>query len=164
MADAVPQFEVGVRSDLVELQLLGLPLAEHRATTEHLDELRREFRLLQVQAADREMDHVPARLLRFIASLEERSSGMSEGVEDELDRAEERGATNLDLRYRLPAEARGAAADLDALLDEADAYCRTGDTLLTLQASPEVAAYRRWYLGEIVRQLDGEPPTPWTSR
>ena len=56
-----------------------------------------------------------------------------------------------------------AAAEFDALLDEADDYCRAGETLLTLATPAPALAFRRWFLGEFVRQAAGEPPRPWTA-
>ncbi len=48
-------------------------------------------------------------------------------------------------------------------MDEADDYCRAGQHLLTLVTPPEALAFRRWYLGEFVRQIAGEQPRPWTD-
>jgi hypothetical protein len=52
------------------------------------------------------------------------------------------------------------AQRVEQLLDEADAFCRDG-TLLTLEPSPDVVAFRRWYIGELARQVAGEAPEPW---
>jgi hypothetical protein len=51
---------------------------------------------------------------------------------------------------------------LATLIDEADDFAREG-TLLTLAAPPECVDFRRWYLREFARQVDGEPPIPWSS-
>jgi hypothetical protein len=163
MADGgVPQFEVGARPGLVEVHLVGLPIAAHQASTEHLDELRREFRLLEVQQADGDAPDVPSRLLKLVTLLEDRWASLVDSTGEDLEAAIDRGATTVDVAYRVPAGAKRAAEVLDALLDEADAYCRSGDTLLTLQASPEALAYRKWFLREFARQIDGQPPTPWS--
>ena len=161
MADGtVPQFEVGRRSDLVEVHLVGVPIAEHRAASEHVDELRREFALLEAQQADRGAARVPTRLLALIHDLGERFSSFTESTEAELEEAMDRGDESVDLVFRVPAEAKEGVEQLDALLDEADEFCRTGG-LLTLAAPPEALAYRRWYLGEFVRQVDGLERRPW---
>jgi hypothetical protein len=68
----------------------------------------------------------------------------------------------VDLEIDVPAGAAPAAAEMQATLAEADEFCRNGE-LLTLAASPEFVAFRNWFLGEIVRQLDGDPPTPWPN-
>ena len=52
--------------------------------------------------------------------------------------------------------------ELTGLLEEADDYCRRGE-LLTLATPPELVAFRNWYLGQVVEQIDGRPPTPWAA-
>lgn len=160
MADGtVPQFQIGARDDLVEVRLIGVPLDHHRDSAEHLDELRREFRLLEVQQAE---DHdVPRRLLQLITRLEDRFATLVDSTGDDLDDAMDAGAATADLVYRVPPAAKAAVEALDALLDEADVFCRSGDTLLTLQTPPHALAYRKWYLGQFTAQLAGETPTPW---
>jgi hypothetical protein len=74
-----------------------------------------------------------------------------------------RGATTVDLEIDVPAGAGAAAAEMLSILAEADEFCRRGE-LLTLAASPEYVEFREWFLGEIVRQLAGRPPTPWPKR
>ena len=67
----------------------------------------------------------------------------------------------MDLIYHVPVEVRQAAIDLGVLLDEADDFCRQGDELLTLATPPRAVAFRRWFLEEFVRQIDGQPPVSW---
>ena len=55
---------------------------------------------------------------------------------------------------------RDCRVELRSTLAEADEFCRRGE-LLTLATPPEYVAFREWFLGEIVRQLEGKPPTPW---
>ena len=45
------------------------------------------------------------------------------------------------------------------MLIEVDEYCRDG-TLLTLATPDDLRAFWIWYLGEFVRQIDGEHPIP----
>ncbi len=56
----------------------------------------------------------------------------------------------------------GYPVRLDALQQQHLDYCRRG-TLLALAAPAEVVALREWSLGEFLRQLDGQPPTPWSG-
>ena len=59
-----------------------------------------------------------------------------------------------------------AEALVAALVERAEALV-VGDrrpyvaALLTLEPARDVVAFRRWYLGELVGQLAGEPPRPW---
>lgn len=161
MSETAPQIEVGRAEGLVDVQLLGLPLAIHQAAEEHRDELRREFALLRLQDADGGAADVPVRLLDLMDSLEARFSSFTESTRLEIEEAVERGEETLDVVFRVPPEVRTGISQLGELLDEADDYCRRGGSLLTLQTPPEALAYRRWYLDQFTRQIDGEPATPW---
>ena len=147
-------------AELVEVVLRELPVEVHRRTSEHSDELQREFALLQA-TSDTGGD-VPVRLLSLIEELQTRYRGFTEGTQQDLLDAMDRGDPSIDLVYRMPRDAREATIRLGQLLDEADEYCRAGD-LLTLAAPPEALAYRRWFLSEFVRQIDGQPPLPWPA-
>ena len=163
MAGEVPQIEVGQRADLVEVRLVDLPTDVHRAAAEHADELRREFTLLRAQRQGRSGGAVPDRLLDLMDDLEARFSGFTDATEQELEDAIARGVASVELVFRVPPEAAAAAAELGAMLDEADDFCRSGDALLTLETPPAALAYRRWYLEEFSRQIDGLPPCPWSG-
>ena len=145
-------------AELVEVVLLELPIEVHRRASEHSDELQREFALLQA-SSDAGSD-VPARLLALMDELHTRYQGFTAGTQQALLDAMDRGDESIDLVYRMPRDAREATIHLGHLLDAADAYCRAGD-LLTLAAPPETLAYRQWFLGEFVRQIDGQAPLPW---
>ena len=86
---------------------------------------------------------------------------MGEAPNAELHAAAEEGRASIDLVYHVPVEVGSAAKELGQLLDEADDYCRQGD-LLTLVAPTQAAAFRRWFLGEFVRQTSGSEPRPWS--
>ena len=81
-------------------------------------------------------DEVPQRLHALIEQLTERFSGFNDEAEERLRRAVERGEPTVDLTFRVPAEAREGARQLDALFDEAEEFCRSGTHLLTLVAPP----------------------------
>lgn len=147
------------RTELVEVQLLGLPLDVLARARERQDDLTREFALIATSLPG---DAVPARLLRLAQDLRTRYGGYTMGPQEQIDEAMERGERSIDVAFRVPAAARDAAVDLTQMLDEADDFCRSGDVLI-LAASPELVRFRQWYLGEFVRQIDGEPPTPWAE-
>lgn len=144
--------------DLVEVHILSLPIPVLQVAREHGDGLVREFRLIELGEDD--APGVPARLVALGEELRERFSGFTAATEAELAEAEAGRAEQVDLVYRLPPDAAEASEQLAALLDEADEYCRSGD-LLTLVTPPEVAAFRRWFLGEFVRQIGGQAPRSW---
>lgn len=76
-------------------------------------------------------------------------------LQDALDRGE----AQTDLAYRLPPGAKGAVASLGAMRDEADAYCRAGQHVLTLACAPRSLAFRRWYLATLVLDCVGSEAT-----
>lgn len=145
-------------SELVTVRILGLPLDVMQRSSEHTDELLREFALIREEGSD----HVPSRLLALVEELRDRFGSFSESARLAMDAALERGDETIDLSYEVPPAVAGAARQLGALLDEADDFCRSGE-LLTLATQPEGVAFRRWYLDEFQRQVDGEPPRPWSG-
>ena len=145
-------------SDLVRVSILGMPLAVMQRSSEHSDELLREFALIREEGSD----HVPARLLALVEELRARFGSFSEGALQAMQDAVERGDETIDLLYEVPPAVGDAARQLGDLLDEADEFCRAGD-LLTLATPPEGVAFRRWYLDEFQRQIDGQPPRPWSG-
>lgn len=66
----------------------------------------------------------------------------------------------VDVVAAFPPDCADAVVRRLAVIDEADRMAHEG-LLLGPPALPEVAACRRWYLGEIARQLQGEAPLPW---
>ena len=71
------------------------------------------------------------------------------------------GVERIDLTYRIPPSAAGAAKDMADVLAEADDYCRAGKHLLTLATPPELVAYRTWFLDQFVDQIGGRSPVSW---
>lgn len=142
---------------LVPVRILGLPLEVYRRSSEHNDELLREFALV----GEDNSDQVPARLLALVDELRGRFSGFTQGQTLAMQEALARGDKEIDLFYEVPPDASEGVVRLAALLDEADAFCRAGD-LLTLAALPEGVAFRTWFLEEFVRQIAGKPPRPWS--
>jgi hypothetical protein len=145
--------------ELVEVRLLRFPLGLWQRTQEHVDELLREFAL--IAQGEEEHSSVPRRLLDLVAELTATYAGLSTGTERERDEAIERGDTEVDLLYRTPREAAGAVRHLGDMLDEADAYCRQGSHLLTLQTPPDQLLFRQWFLSEFLNQFDGATPVSW---
>lgn len=147
---------------LVEVRLIGVPLDAYCRASQHHDELRREFAFI-AQARGADERSIPVRLLSVAEQLNQRFASFTADPGQELDAAVVAGRAAIDVVYRVPAEAGPAAAEFDALLDEADEFCRAGGELLTLAAPPRAAAFRKWFLGEFARQAAGHPPTPWTE-
>lgn len=148
---------------MVEVRLLGLPVALWARTQQHTDELLREFVLIAVQLHD-EADTaapLPVRLTQVVEELSATYGAFSTAQVDRLFRAAAAGEDALDLTYLVPAAAADAARHLADLLNEADEYCRSGQHLLTLETPAELIRFREWYLEEFRRQIGGARPTPW---
>jgi hypothetical protein len=143
-----------------EVRLLRFPLDVHQRATEAFEGLRREFQLIALRGP--EADDVPERLLRVVDALAVEYEGLNVEADSARDEAAARGDTEVpELVYRVPPGVAEACVALSEIVDQADDFCRQGDVLLTLATPREAVAFRRWYLGEFVAQLNGEPPVPW---
>ena len=104
---------------------------------------------------------LPARLVEVIATVTRAYSSFTAEQERQLAEATRSGVPSIDLTYRIPASAAGAATELAGVLAEADDYCRAGQHLLTLATPPELERFRTWFLREFVDQISGAPPVSW---
>jgi anti-sigma B factor antagonist len=141
------------------VRILGLPVELHRRAVEHMSALNREFAL--IRAVNDDDDSVPVQLHVLAEELSGRFSGFTGAADAELAAALARNAASINLIYDVPAEVGDASRRLAQLLDAADSYCRAAEYLITLAAPPDTVAYRRWFLGEFIDQVNGAPPTPW---
>lgn len=145
----------------VDVILLGVPTATCRAAFGQREALVRELTLIAFDPDNASPD-VPARVVETVAAVLGVYNAQLELALRQLDAAERAGLETFDLRVTLPPGAGEAAQALEAVFDEADDYCR-GGALLTLAAPEEVTRFRRWYLGEIVRQAGGAAPVTWAE-
>lgn len=153
--------------ELRDVRLVQVPLDVHAKAVQWHEDLMREFTLIGISEsrdAGAAVDgaDVPARLLALVTELRSEYGPFTDPTTQELERARRRGAIAADVTYRVPTTVGEVAQRFTELLDEADGFCRSGD-LLTLAAPPEVASFRRWFLGEFTRQLGGAQPTPWPT-
>ena len=141
--------------ELVEVRLLELPIPLHYRTTQHIDDLQREFSYITAEPGS-----VPHRLLALAQQLGAEFGRFGQGPNAALRDAAAAGEESVDILYPLPAPAAAAARMADQMLDEADQFCRSGE-LLTVAAEEDTLSYRRWFFGQVAAQIDGEPPCPW---
>jgi hypothetical protein len=147
--------------ELVEVELIGVPLDRQLASSEHQDGLRREFRMLVEQGQADPSNSVPGRLIALAANLDRRFQSFGAAGREAIDAAVARGETSIDLKFEVPAAIGPAAEEFGAMLEEADEYCSAGEHLLTLRTPPEVVDYRNWALQELINQPKGAKPMPW---
>jgi len=155
--------DLSADTPLVVVRLLAFPLQVFSAARLHHDELLREFALLALASADVvDVRSLPARLVDLIDILGRRYAADTERSDAVRDEAVERGDVVIDLTYRLPPSVAESVRRLNALLDEADEFCRS-EQLLTLAATQVERDFRSWFLSEFERQLNGGAPTRWAG-
>lgn len=146
-------------TETTHVRLVHVPVMLMAQWGEHQQELLREFALIQLSDQATKAD-IPVRLIEVIERHRPAFNRLSVRTRGQFGRAREQHEPYIDLELDLPPGAPDAARELRALFDEADEFCRRGD-LITLETPPEYVALRHWFLDEIVRQFDGEPPTPF---
>jgi len=150
--------------ELVDVQLLQIPVGLWARAQEQHDALMREFALMSAPAEDdEEARHLPTRLIQLISTLNQDYEGVSTKQEQELHAAVESGTATLDQVYRVPQSVGDPCRTLGTMLDEADEYCRQGQHLLTLAADDELVRFRWWYLDQFIDQVAGKPPVAWPA-
>jgi hypothetical protein len=156
---------MSVESSLVTVHLLALPVPLASRSQQHFEELMREFVLIAAGHQHGHVDHaVPARLKNLVETLVQQFGAVAGDAEERLADAIDRGDQVIDDHVlTVPATAGPAAQALGDLVDEADEYCRRGQHLLTLSTPADCVAYRRWYLGQLITQLQGAAPVAWTD-
>ena len=156
---AAPPVEAPLAGPTVEIRLLGVPVAALNRASEQYDALYREFRLV-VEQGPSNPGSAPEQLIALIEELGTRFEGFTAGVDKEWRAALGRGDPTVDLVLELPPSVGAACEHYDLLLDQADQLCRAAE-LMTLPATAEAVALRKWFLLEFSRQAAGNDPVPW---
>ncbi len=144
------------RLPLCRVCLEGVPLALLSASREHRDDLARELVLMSIDHDD--AADLPDRLV----VLGDRLSREIDVVLAQMADADQRGESSVDLLIEISPDAAKVIAEVVDLLEEADRFCAEG-ALLTLAASDEVRAFRRWCATEIATQLRGGTASRWRA-
>jgi len=142
--------------DRVRVTILDVPLALYVGFQQHFRELRREVRLL---ALAHQSDYPLAKSLSDLFTSLDRQLREGTGVE-QIDDALSQGLESTDLVVHMPRATASTLMRFVELLDLADEFCRE-ERLLSLARSPEQRRFQVWFLGEFVRQANGEPAKPW---
>lgn len=141
---------------LVPVVVLDTPVRAYREFLHHYRELRRELRLLSLAHSS---EYPLARdLSELFTDFEYQMQGRL-GVE-QVEVAATSSAVAVDLQFVIPETASDVISQMLDLLDVADSFCHA-QRLLSLARTPEQETFQRWFLGEFVRQVNGEDPTPW---
>jgi anti-sigma regulatory factor (Ser/Thr protein kinase) len=142
--------------DRVRITILDVPLAHYIGFQHHFRELRREVRLL---ALAHQADYPLAKSLSDLFGSLDRQLRDGIGVE-QIDAALSQGLESTDLVVHMPRATASTLMRFVELLDLADEFCRE-ERLLSLARSPEQRRFQVWFLGEFVRQANGEPALSW---
>ena len=142
--------------DEMGIDILGVPLRSFIEFQRHYRELRREVRLL---ALAHEAEYPLAKDLSDLFGRLE--NDLREGIgAGQIERALQSGAATTDLHVAMPRATAATIGRFIELLDLADAFCRE-ERLLSLARTPDQQQFQRWFLGEFVRQPEGEAPLAW---
>ncbi len=143
---------------MIEFEIRDVPLRSYVAFHRHYRELRREVRLL---ALAHEADYPLAKSLSDLFGALEQPLHDGMGL-DQVEAALEAGSTTTDVHVVMDAASADVIGRFIELLDLADAFCRE-ERLLSLARTVEQQRFQEWFLGEFVRQANGEEPLPWVG-
>jgi anti-sigma regulatory factor (Ser/Thr protein kinase) len=129
-----------------------VPVDGYLELAAHNDALFRELELIAFELEAGGDDRVASPLAELVDQLYRRFRGQRDSYRDVVAAAQARGRRTVDLETTAsPAGAAAARSDLE-LLERADELCRSG-VLLTPEPSAEVKALRRWFVEQLVAQL-----------
>ncbi len=149
--------DVGDISTARRVVLVNLPVRLWDHARQHGAALVREFAF--IEADGRDDTALAWRLLEIAATSEARYADLNPAAEAEVEAALARGDETITVEVRVPADFKQHILEAVPVLIEVDEYCRNG-TLLTLATPNDLRAFWSWYLGESIRQIDGDSPTP----
>ena len=145
-------------TELHDVSLVDFPVARYLQMQEHHDALLREFALI---ATDSGNSSAPGDLLRLANEMFDRYGDAAGPFRDGVAAAADSGEVITTLNLSIPYTTLRWTEDFLLLFEEADEYAARGD-LLTEPAPVEVTEFRRWMVGELIRQIrDGATPSPY---
>ncbi|MFC6286413.1 ATP-binding protein [Nocardioides sp. GCM10027113] len=154
--DPDPSVDRESATDLIQVEVLDVPMRAFVDFQNHYRELRREVRLLAL--AHHGEYPLAQDLTQMFATLDR---VLREGIDRrQRDAVLHAGEEQADLVVVTSRAVAGRIGRFLELLDLADEFCRQ-ERLLSLARSPEQRAFQQWFLGEFVRQHAGEEPQPW---
>lgn len=143
-----------------DVALVDFPVAQFLQMQDQHDAMLREFALIALRADDIQSS-TPRRLVSLANEMQKRYGGADKPFREGVAAAAERGDVVTTLELSIPFSTLRWTEDFLLLFEEGDEYCRKGE-LLTPPSPPEVVAFRRWLVGELIRQIrDGATPTPF---
>lgn len=138
---------------LVPVELADVPTAVLLAAKAHVDNLLRECTLATAGAGQGVATGVPLELAQRVAAAVGGFADARMAMKRQALAAARAQQPRVALRLALPPSRAAAAAAYVATIEEADAYCEAA-RLLTLASPPTHRVFRRWYVSEVIAQLE----------
>lgn len=155
-----PSSSTGDDTPLTSVELRSVPLALAARSRQHQETLIRELALV---AAANDPSTAHGKLLALAAEVGAKYGRLGAAQREHAEAVFAAGGRTADLRYEVPVEFADDANRLLSLLEEVDRLCVAGE-LVSVVTPPDVAAYRRWLLGQFVTQINGSgPPVPFVA-
>jgi len=129
-----------------------VPVDGYLELAAHNDALFRELELISFELEAGGADLVASPLAELVDQLYRRFRGQRDSYRDVVAAAQARGRRTVDLATTASPAGAAAARSYLELLERADELCRSG-VLLTPEPSAEVKALRRWFVEQLVAQL-----------
>lgn len=147
----------------VRVRLVDVPVSLFCAAEQHTNDLLREVALMAAARPDMAEGHVFSELLATADTYAHRPAAVRHRVAESVTVALRQGWPAVTVDVDADALAADAAVAWEELLRRFDAMSRD-ERLLTLPADPELAAYRAWYVRELVEQVrTGREPVSWEA-
>lgn len=140
-----------MNDSVVDVILLDVPVPLWVKSREHLDTVLKELS---------GVEGTPTRIAELRCRLRDDYSVVAETSDSELRSAAVRRAKTVDVAYPVPRRGRDDIQELMKAFDSLDRYVKKADRK-DLATPADVRSFRKWYFGEIVKQLDGGFPSPW---
>ena len=145
----------------VRVRLLDVPVALFCAAEQHANDLLREVALMAAARPDLGAGHLYMEILTAAEDYTGRRAAVRSRLAESVAVAQRRGWSNVTVDLDADATVADGALAWEELLQRFDAMSRA-ERLLTLPAGPELAAYRAWYVRELVEQVRiGRAPVSW---
>ena len=146
----------------VRVRLVDVPVALFCAAESHTNDLLREIALMAAARPDLG-DGLFTDMLATADTYAHRPAAVRHRIAESVALAQRQGWDSVTVDFDADALAADGALAWEELLQRFDAMSRE-ERLLTLPADPELAAYRAWYVAELVEQVrTGREPVSWQA-
>lgn len=136
----------------VPVHLEGVPVRLVLYSAANMDELVRELQTTDLEGAAGELAVLGERLAQETAAQREPLRAAARAALQTRTR-------RIDIDLQVPPGQVAVLGRFLGLTDEVERLCRNG-VLLSGPPSPEVTTFRRWFVDEVGRQVEGRPPAP----